>query len=78
MTDLGDVRYQLIAPFLRQYSRRFTVLDFCAGINPYMAQRISRDFDCVVVAAEQDVIVQEELNKFGPERAVAEQEVLGA
>ena len=66
MTDLADARYQLIKPLLSRYRRRFTVLDLGAGINPYMAQRISREFDAVVVAIEQDEIVPEELAKFGP------------
>ena len=66
MTDLADIRYQLISPLLRRYKRRFTLLDLGAGINPYMAQRISQEFDAVVVAIEQDVIVPEELAKFGP------------
>jgi len=66
VSDLADARYQLIAPLLRRYKRRFTVLDLGAGINPYMAQRISREFDAVVVALEQDEIAPEELAKFGP------------
>lgn len=66
MTDLAAARFDLIAPLLRRYKRRFTVLDLGAGINPYMAQRISREFDAVVVAIEQDEIAPEELAKFGP------------
>lgn len=64
--DLADARYQIIAPLLRRYQRRFTLLDMGAGINPYMAQRISQEFDAVVVAIEQDEIVPEECEKFGP------------
>ena len=66
MTDLAAARFDLIAPLLRRYKRRFTVLDLGAGINPYMAQRISREFDAVVVAIEKDEIAPEELAKFGP------------
>ncbi len=66
MTDLAAARFDLIAPLLRRYQRRFTLLDLGAGINPYMAQRISREFDCVTVAVEQDVIIQDELDKLGP------------
>lgn len=66
MTDLAAARFDLIAPLLRRYKRRFTLLDLGAGINPYMAQRISREFDCVLVAIEQGEIAPEELAKFGP------------
>ncbi len=66
MSDLANARYQLIRPLLAKYSRRFTLLDLGCGINPYMAQRISREFNCVVVALEKDVICADELAKFGP------------
>jgi hypothetical protein len=66
MSDLAGARFDLIAPLLRRYKRRFTVLDLGAGINPYMAQRISREFDCVMCCIEQDEIAPEELAKFGP------------
>ena len=66
MTDLAAIRYDLISPLLQRYKRRFTLLDLGAGINPYMAQRISREFDAVVVAIEQDEISPAELAKFGP------------
>lgn len=66
MTDLAAIRYDLIAPLLQRYKRRFTLLDLGAGINPYTAQRISREFDACVVAIEQDVIADDELTKFGP------------
>lgn len=66
MNDLAAARFDLIAPLLSRYRRRFTLLDLGAGINPYMAQRISREFDCVCIAVEQDEIIPEELAKFGP------------
>jgi len=66
VTDLAAARFDLIRPLLERYKRRFTVLDLGAGINPYMAQRISNEFDAVVVAIEQDEIAPEELAKFGP------------
>jgi len=64
--DLAVARYNLIRPLLKRYARRFTVLDFGAGINPYMAQRISREFNCVIVAIEQNEIAAYELEQFGP------------
>ncbi len=64
--SLAAARYDIIAPLLQRYKRRFTLLDLGAGINPYMAQRISREFDCCVVTIEQDEIVPEECERFGP------------
>jgi hypothetical protein len=64
--DLAAARFDLVQPLLARYKRRFTVLDLGAGINPYMAQRISNEFDAVVVALEQDEVAPEELAKFGP------------
>lgn len=66
MTDLAAARFDIVAPLLRRYKRRFTVLDLGAGINPYMAQRISRDFDAHVIAVEQNEIAADELARFGP------------
>lgn len=66
MTDLAAIRYDLIAPLLRRYKRRFTLLDLGAGINPYVTQRISREFDAHVIAVEQDEIAPDELAQFGP------------
>jgi hypothetical protein len=66
VSDLAAIRYDLIAPLLRRYKRRFSVLDVGAGINPYIGQRISNEFDCVYVAIEKDEIVSEELAKLGP------------
>ena len=65
MTDLAAARFAIIAPLLRRYKRRFTLLDLGAGIHPYMTQRIGNDFDALVIAVEQDEIVPAECAKFG-------------
>lgn len=64
--NLAEARYDVIAPLFENYHRRFSVLDLGAGINPYMAQRISREFDAVVTCIEKNEIVQTELDQFGP------------
>ncbi len=52
MTD----RLSLIAPYLRQYTRRFHVLDIGGGIEPRqnVGQQIARNFDAVCTVFEQD------------------------
>lgn len=53
-------RLDLLRPHLSRYKRRFTVLDFGAGINvPTIGAEIAREFDAVVVCVEKDIVAPE-------------------
>jgi hypothetical protein len=63
--EMTQERFDLIAPTLAKYKRRFTVLDLGAGIEPYLSCKISQEFDAVVVMVEKDNIIYP-LESFGP------------
>lgn len=49
-------RLELLRPYLSRYNRRFSVLDFGAGINiPAIGTEIAKEFDAVVVCVEKDI-----------------------
>lgn len=53
-------RLDLLRPYLQQYKRKFTVLDFGAGINaPAIGTEIVREFDAAVVCVEKDIVTPE-------------------
>ncbi len=53
-------RLDLIRPHLSRYTRRFSVLDFGAGINvPAIGTEIAKEFDCVVTCVEKDIVTPE-------------------
>lgn len=55
-----SARLDLLRPYLSRYKRRFTVLDFGAGINvPAIGAEIAREFDAVVVCVEKDIVTPE-------------------
>lgn len=49
-------RLDILRPYLSRYTRRFSVLDFGAGINvPAIGCEIAREFDAVVTCVEKDI-----------------------
>lgn len=47
-------RFELMKPILDRFERRFTLLDYGAGIDLNVSPFIARNYNCVVVAVEQD------------------------
>jgi len=53
-------RLDLLRPYLSRFKRRFTVLDFGAGINASaIGTEIAREFDAVVVCVEENIVAPE-------------------
>jgi hypothetical protein len=70
-------RFELMRPVLDRFTRRFTVLDYGAGIDLNVAPFIAKSYDCVVVAIEQDFAKFDQLEGL-PRFIVLKKRMLGA